>query len=91
VTGPPNIDPKKIDFSQFHPFDHIPGGTRCFALYGGPKQHMKLSWEFYWSSELRRVTLCRIGRHKYVDGWQRKSKDDPWQALTTCRDCARVP
>lgn len=80
---------KKLDFSEFHPLDHWPFRRRCRAYYPrGLKSglhHMGLAWEYKWSESIREHTLCRLGKHRwveevtYVDGFPKPS--------TICRDC----
>jgi hypothetical protein len=77
--GPPRI--RELDFSDFHPIDHYPGTAYCRSLPGGFRRHLSLAWEFKWPQALGRATLCRIGRHRWVQGWV---KDKP---STICRNC----
>lgn len=64
---PPKIDASKLIFDQFHPLDHTPFNDRCRSFYPTGRaagwHHIKLAWDFKWSSELHAKTLCRIGRH----------------------------
>jgi hypothetical protein len=76
----PNIDPSKLDFSEFHPLDHSPGGRRRRQLPGGLRNHLHLAWTFKWSEQLRRATLCRMGRHHWCTGWTLR--------LGECRICS---
>jgi hypothetical protein len=82
AEGPPRI--RELDFSGFHPIDHYPGTGRCRSLPGGFRRHLDLAWEFKWPQQLGRATWCRIGRHKWVDGW---AKDVP---CSLCRNCWKI-
>jgi len=38
ATGPPAIN--DLDFSEFHPIDHLPATARCRSLPGGTRRHI---------------------------------------------------
>ena len=70
AEGPPRIDPDKLDFSQFHPIDHYWFEPRCKELYGKRRIHFKYAWEFIHLPRLKSWTLCKVGRHNYVQWWR---------------------
>ena len=72
---PWNIDPDKLDFSQFHPLDHFPASRRCRSLPGGWRNHLKMAWDFKWSRELAYYTRCKLGYHRYGRAWQQSRGD----------------
>lgn len=92
-SKPPNFDPKKLDFSQFHDLMHPIGGRMCHSQYGGPRRHAKLWWEFkaeYW---LHRNIGCKwFHRHNYQQWWQRHTPPGPdarWTSGYACIWCAK--
>jgi hypothetical protein len=80
-TGPPTI--RHLDFSEFHPLDHWPAGPRCGSLPGGWRNHLSLAWTYRWSPQLAAETLCRIGRHRWCQGWH-YGEPGTW-----CGNCAK--
>lgn len=74
---PPDIDPDRLDFSEYHPLDH--GIRNCDWYPGGRRRHLKLLWRFKWKEILIENILCRLGRHtpemlwRQVDGKQTES------------------
>jgi hypothetical protein len=82
---PPVI--RELDFSEFHPLDHWPAGQRCRSLPGGTRNHLDLAWTYRWSPRLRAATKCRIGRHHWVQAWQRTESGS--ETFTACSDCGK--
>lgn len=79
---PPQIDPEKLDFSEFHPLDH------SLFQCDDKKKHWKLVWEFKWSGEIKRWTLCKIGIHNV--GTVFKFKDGkPYKVWRSCIHCGK--
>jgi hypothetical protein len=80
---PPEI--RELDFSEFHPLDHLPGSARCRELPGGIRNHLAMAWEYKWRREVAVQTLCRIGRHHECNAWQRSRGEfrSCWNCLKT--------
>lgn len=53
-------------------------------MYGGARHHLRLWWEFIGRPAFRARTLCRVGRHRWCDGWS-QSLGDVW----ICSACER--
>lgn len=85
---PPDLRGKELDFSQFHPFDHPWWSRACRQYYGGPRRHLQMKWQFIWSSEMRRLTLCRVGRHHPVQVTRMKD-GKPDSVFLACRNCGK--
>lgn len=85
---PPQIDPEKLDFSMWHPLDHRPFSQRCREHYGGGRHHLKIAWEFRWSSEMRRFTLCKIGVHRRGQ-WTKMKDRKPHYTYVACVHCGK--
>ena len=82
--SPPEVEGKRLDFSQFHPIgDHWP--WQCGDLPGGWRTHIKYAWAFRWKQEVHRFTKCKVGWHRKTQYWQPRKK------LTgvACIDCAK--
>lgn len=86
MAQPPEIDPNKLDFSQFHPLDHYLWEPYCRELYGGPLNHAQLWWEYKATHWLHEKTLCRIGLHTYTETWKREQDGtyDEWLSCVYC-------
>jgi len=82
----PNINPDKVDFSQFHPLDHWPGTARCRGFYGGTRNHLSMAWDFKWRAEIKHHTKCRLGLHEVVQAW--RMGPNP-ATFTVCRNCSK--
>jgi hypothetical protein len=78
-AGPPTI--RELDFSEFHPIDHLPATARCRSLPGGTRRHISLAWDYKWPTQIKRATLCRLGRHQWMPGWHGE------QPCMVCRNC----
>lgn len=82
----------KLDFSQWHPLDHRPGGARCRGFHGGWRHHLILAWQFQRREQvlapLYRLILCPLGRHDEVVWYLPDGQVRP-----ACRYCAwtRLP
>lgn len=83
MEKPPEVH--HLDFSEFHDLMHRPFTAECRSLYGGWRRHLSLWWEFRVQPELRAATLCRIGWHRWRDGWSR-DLGDCW----SCWPCGRL-
>lgn len=57
----------ELDFSEFHPLDHPWYSRECAGMPGGRKNHLSLARAYLWEPYLRRKTLCRVGRHGWVE------------------------
>lgn len=77
--GPPRI--RELDFSEFHPLDHLPASAYCRSLPGGIRRHLAYGWQYKWPTQLGRMTLCRVGWHRWTKGWHH---DEP---CVLCRNC----
>lgn len=80
----PNI--KKLDFSQFHPLDHMPFTSECRGYYGGGKGHFLLLWEYRWRRRIITHTLCQINHHEWCDGWIKDKMGDR-HPVRVCWNC----
>lgn len=87
TDGPPHIDREKLDFSQLHQLDHHIFSERCRSLPGGWRRHLAVSWKYVWKDELLARTRCRVGRHRFTQGWRRVGPDAPWVEYVSCRYC----
>lgn len=60
----------ELDFSEFHPLDHWPGGAYCRSLPGGTRNHLALTWRFRRKQQLiqpfHRVFRCWWGKHQWA-------------------------
>lgn len=91
--GPPEL--KSIEIGEdFH--DLLHPLWRCWDR----KRHLSLAWEYRWQPELRRMTLCRLGRHRLSKTWMRSivGRDEDgeyrfgsWHFAFTCTDCGAEP
>lgn len=54
---------RSIDFSIWHPLDHWPWEKRCREHHGGPRNHLKLTWEYRRKPWLLMHTICKVGIH----------------------------
>lgn len=68
---PPNINPEKLDFSQFHDLFHHVWDKECKQQYGGRRRHLYMLWNYKWDvpSQFRRFTVCLVGHHKPGQVW----------------------
>lgn len=68
----------RIDFSQFHPLDHWPGGHYCRSLPGGTRRHLGLTWDHRRRDQLawpwHRLILCPLGHHRTNVWWQARGR-----------------
>jgi hypothetical protein len=86
----------RLDFSQFHPLDHRPAGSRCRSLPGGTRNHLRLAWQFHRREQalapLYRLILCPLGRHA-EQVWYRDNEDGTQTVMPCCRYCrwTRLP
>lgn len=55
----------KLDFSEYHDLFH--SLWECRGYPGGRRRHINYLWDFKYRDRLRELTLCKIGRHIYVD------------------------
>jgi hypothetical protein len=82
-----SISEPRIDFSEFHPLDHRPWERRCWSLYGGPWNHLRLAWTYRHKDELLdffyKHWLCPLGRHRMVEMWV----PDKRQRFQECQAC----
>lgn len=94
MTEPPfsPLDSDKLDFSQFHPIDHLPFSERCKSLY--PKglkagiHHIRMAWDIKWRDDYwQGKFLCHLGLHRYQKVWYRRSVEEPWKTSIDCRGC----
>lgn len=60
------IKVERLDFSQFHALDHMPGSPYCWTQYGGLRIHLAYGWDLKWRPWLR----CKVGLHNWTE-WQR--------------------
>lgn len=65
---------------------HVPFSPYCWSMPGGPVHHIRLWWEYKARPDLRRQTLCRLGRHYWVEAWRRDLGE-----VTCCRYCWAEP
>lgn len=67
---PQDAKPLALDFSRFHPLDHVVGTLRCRSCYGGIRYHLALLWEYKCSDAVfwlpRRLFKCPFGRHQLL-------------------------
>lgn len=56
---------RDLDFSVYHPLDHHL--FDCVGYPGGRIRHLVLCWEYQLRPELRRLTLCKLGLHSWVE------------------------
>jgi hypothetical protein len=88
---PPKVDPKKLDFSEFHPLMHRLGSRECRSYYGGPKRHVQIWWWYKFEYKPKNVwhrwVLCRLGRHVPMTGWSRADVESEWVSRVNCRYC----
>lgn len=77
-----------FDFSEYHPLDHNIFDSICGMYFGGWRQHIALWWEYQEEPALRRQTMCRIGRHSWVDYWSGVDLVNIPNAPPTGRCCA---
>jgi hypothetical protein len=77
----------KLDFTRFHPLDHWPGTLRCRQLPGGTRNHLTLAWQYKWSRQLAAVTLCAIGRHRWLTGRRYLNRGTPHETSVPTRTC----
>lgn len=82
MDKPPDFSKAKIDMSRFHDLMHRPFTAHCRSMYGGPRHHLSLWWEYIGSSWVASRTRCRIGWHRWCDSWT-QNLGDSW----TCGDC----
>jgi hypothetical protein len=93
---PPIPQPNaRIEFADdFHDLMH--SVWRCHNR----RLHLSRAWEYRWEPELRRHTLCRVGRHQLVKTWMRQIVeilDDgeyvfgEWSFAFTCHNCGCEP
>lgn len=75
----PNIEGKKLDFSEFHPIDH--SLIACTGYPGGRRRHLKHRWQFQWRSAIRSRTTCLIGLHRPGQTWSRSAT---WISCVHC-------
>jgi hypothetical protein len=92
---PPHFDASKVVFAEegpdrFHDLMH--SVWRCHDR----RLHLSRAWEYRWEPELRRQTLCRVGRHRITKSWRRSPPTrlqpaGPWQFTWRCADCGHAP
>lgn len=56
---------RRLDFSEWHPMGHIPFSHTCRSYYGGGRRHLWLWWTWRGRLTMRRLTLCKLGRHEW--------------------------
>ena len=54
-----------MDFSRFHPLDHLPGPA-CRGLPGGFWLHLRYGWIFLWAPAIRVAARHVLGLHSWV-------------------------
>jgi len=86
---PPALAGKRLDFSMFHPLDHGVWERRCGELPGGRRRHIDHRWTYVVKPALHAATLCRVGRHKPGQAWQRGPGGDFSVTWTACAHCGR--
>ena len=87
----------ELDFSQFHPLDHWPGTRDCRSLYGGTRNHLKMTWDYRRKPELMAYTFCLVGWHRWRGVWRRREGEQlskgAWKHrlpdFEACGNCAR--
>lgn len=90
VHLPPDTTGVEVIFDDdFH--DLLHSVRECVGYPGGRLKHLTLAWEYQWSEQVRAVTLCRLGRHDWMDSWQRRTLEDPFVHQVVCRACGRRP
>lgn len=77
----PRVEGKKVDFSGFHPLDHLL--YQCRNYPGGWRTHLKYRWQFQWRSAIYSKTKCLVGWHHPGQAW---SKNETWVICTDCGD-----
>ncbi|MET0702462.1 MAG: hypothetical protein ABWY93_22635 [Mycobacterium sp.] len=79
----------KIDFSRFHPLDHRPFTARCRSLYGGTRNHLRLTWAYRRRDQVlgpwRRIFGCAFGSHREIVVHLPAGRIRP-----CCQDCGTV-
>lgn len=84
---------KNVDFSEAHFLDH--SLWACIRdkdqpnRFGGVVTHVRYAWTYRWKSSIRGATLCRIGRHRKVKGYQRNPDTGRTRRMVICHDCQR--
>lgn len=73
---------KPLDFSRFHDLEHRPFSAYCRGMYGGPRRHLHLWWTYKLLPDLHRETLCRLGRHRWINAWSEWNGEH-----RACRHC----
>jgi hypothetical protein len=66
-----NGDQVRLDFSRFHPTDHLPWDKRCAELPGGWRTHLLYLWRYRWKEAVEwcalwpaYLVLCRLETHR---------------------------
>ena len=87
----PEIEGKRIDFSQFHPLDH--GIIACKGYPGGRRTHLRYRWEFQKKDAIWAATMCKVGWHKPRQIWTRGGGHGPrtWTACIACGERLSAP
>lgn len=88
MTGPPHIDPDRLDFSQFHPLDH--NIIQCKGYPTGRYAHAMMRWEYQVYPLIRTRTFCVLGFHRWATGWK-KGGNAEFREFRLCLDCYRTP
>lgn len=93
VPVAPKIDPDKLDFSQWHPYDHLPLSKRCREHYGGFRRHMWLLWRFKWDmrAKVKKITHCIWGKHSSSSMWKRVEGEMKYRGEVCCWCYKRLP
>lgn len=84
-----------LDLSIYHPLDHRPFDARCRGFHGGGRRHVALWWEYQFrytpAKVWHRCLLCRIGRHRIVEGTDVTIAGVVRSTQTWCPWCGYVP
>lgn len=66
-------DIRRLDFSLFHPQDHLAWDSRCRTLPGGGRRHLRDWWDYrfeYRPDQIAGRLACRLlKRHDYRESW----------------------
>ena len=87
MTEPPEFpDVADITYDEFHPLGHPL--WECGSWHA-VRLHLAYGWRFKWPADLRRVLLCPLGGHRYMQWWRTGTDGQTVPGPVSCEACGR--